>query len=186
MRASRLCDASGVPLLVDDGAQATSDAAFYAMQSGILFRATHEFNFGVAGAVRFSLENPAGSGKNLVIRNSRYYVSLLTGVIAVTLNFRLGATTGLPTTVRPIYPVRLGAAETSIGVLRADFDQSAPPTEPSGGFLAGKLSLDEENELHYSDVPSMVLAPGVLLTIGGNFESSARVIFELVYAERDA
>lgn len=186
MRAARLHSANGGPLLVDDQAQATSDAAFSAAQEGILFRAAYEFNFAVAGAIRYSLENPAGSGKILIVRSASYYVSLLTGVIAVRLNLRLGATENLPVEVRPIYPVRLGAADTTVGILKARPNHDAPPTEPAGGFFVGNLALAEETELLYSDSPMIVLAPGALLTIGGNFESSARIIIELVYAERDA
>lgn len=185
MKAVNLYNKDGKPLLVDNGGQAISSAAFSSIHKTSMFRAGFEFNFGVAGAIRFSLENPAGSGKLLVIRGAHYYASLLTGVIAVTLNFRLGATAGLPTTVRPIYPVRLGGTETTIGVMKADFDQSAPPTEPSGGFLAGKISLREEVELLYTDIPLFILAPGTMMTVGGNFESSTRATIEFIYSERD-
>lgn len=133
----------------------------------------------VAGNVRGTLTNPAGSGKTILIPRVSVF-GTATSWPALYLN----PTTGLPgSAVRPITNGILGAAYPSVGEVRVD---TSATTSLAGGYDTGIVIAGgggTRNVLDWSD--PLVLPEGVVLGMNVPFAGAADASFNIYWLEVD-
>lgn len=133
-------------------------------------------NLSVAGNIRATFSNPAGSGKTIsVVR----LVAMATATGFATV--RLNPTTGLPgSAARPVLNAIAGGGNAASAQLKVDTD---PTTALGGGTDTGEVIGIPANNRVSIDLPPLVLAPGVTLGIGIPFAGAANAAMSIYWVE---
>lgn len=118
-----------------------------------------------AGNLRVTLENPAGSGRNLHILS---VVSVNTSSSTTFAVVRLNPTTGLPTTVKTPRSLILNRGTATIAVVKSD---TSITTAIGGGTLLLDMPIAPGQQTHNSGM--FVLEPGNTLGINVPFGGAA-------------
>lgn len=132
----------------------------------------------VAGNVRATITNPAGSGRNMMLAR---LVSFGTGTAWATI--LINPTTGLPATAaRPHLNAIVGAAG-GAGVMKVDTDTTVAL---GGGTDTGIVLGSGANNRNPVDLPPIILTPGLTMGINIPFAGAADATLSLYWFEEDA
>jgi hypothetical protein len=140
---------------------------------------TGKLDLAVAGHVRATVENPAGSRRAVsVVR----LAGLATGTGWA--DMFLNPTTGVPTSApRPVTNALMGGGEAPVAVVRADTDAA---TALSGGTATGATLGIPSGAPFPLDLPPLVLAPGATLGIAVAFGVGASLALSVYWYEDPA
>lgn len=127
---------------------------------------TGRLTLSVAGNVRATFANPAGSGRNLkVVRISS------SGTGTAWASVLINPTTGLPVSApRPVLNAVAGGGLSAVGELRVDTDATAAL---GGGTDTGIVIGMPSGQRTHLDLPPIILTPGVTLGINVPFAGAA-------------
>lgn len=171
--------AADVSVTVPDAVEVQTKYAALQAAGRLLIAGTGQLTLAVAGNVRATLENPAGSGRNLLVLR---FQGMATSAGWATL--RVNPTSGLPVAAKAHLNSIVGLGS-GVGLVKADTDTATA----LGGGTASSVTLGlpaGTRFLHDFTAAPLVLTPGVTLGIGAAFAGAASVGCELMWAEEDA
>lgn len=131
----------------------------------------------VAGNIRATVSNPAGSGVNMFIFRLVWFANAM-GEAALFVN----PTAGLPATAaRPVLSAVVVGGGTALGQVKADTDAT---TQLSGGTNTGISIGLGANVREVVDLPPLVLVPGTTLGINVPISAtSSRALMSVLWFE---
>lgn len=132
----------------------------------------------LAGNVRGTITNPAGSGRNVSV------VRLVTfGTGTSWAQLFINPTAGLPATAaRPVLNALVGGGEAAVGEVKVDTSTDTPL---SGGADTGLVMGAGASDRIEATLPPLVLAPGVSLGVNVPFAGAADATISVYWFEDD-
>lgn len=174
----RLRDIGGSILAAE--AVALPAHAPYVAQGRFLISSTGRLTLTLAGNVRVTIANPAGSGRNL---NLLRLAGMATAV-AFGSTF-LNPSTGIPATaIRPRLNAIVGGGDPGVGQVRADTNTTAMAAG-TGTDLGISLGFGSGQRTQI-DLPPLVLTPGQTLGVNVSFAGAGDVEAAAYWYETDA
>jgi hypothetical protein len=150
-------------------------------QGRFFLSSTGKLALAAAGNVRATLQNPAGSGRNLYVARIGSLASAGPAWATVWLN----PTTGLPSSAaRPHLNALVSGANTAgVGVMKADTDLTVPL---AGGMDTGVVIGIPAGSRISLDLPPIVLVPGQTLGFNLPFTGAADAVMSVYWGEINA
>jgi hypothetical protein len=162
---------AGNPL--NSAAQATLEG--HAIGGTAFLTGTGNIAMSVAGNVRMTISNPAGSGKTVyIVRLSAFATAAAFGELLI------NPTAGLPVAARAVNNLLVGSAVAAVAQVKVD--QSAT-TALSGGTDTGVAFAVPNGTMHIAELPPLVIPPGVTLGIAVPFAGAANASVNVYHYE---
>lgn len=139
---------------------------------------TGKLTLSLAGNLRATIGNPAGSGRMV-------YIARIAGLASAGpgwARFRINPTTGLPTGLKTPINVVIGSVVTAVTEVNAD---TSTTTAVGGGTDTGIDLGIPTGERISIDLPPLVLSPGVMLGINTPFAGATDTALSVYWFEDD-